>query len=451
MIKYMCMTIKKFALICFIFALFCFGGCSFISGEGLLAVPKLPEQYVKLQNQLDEIIGTGAVYAAPVTGTNRSSVQFVDFDNDSVDEVVAFFRGSDGIFRTYFYKQTEQGYKLVGSQDGAGTYIYSVDYITIDSDGSRAIAVSWAFDQSSSHGLSVYSFSENSIIQLLETQCVAMMAADIDENGIGEIFTVSLDSVLERYALDVFYYNGEKYSSSGKTLLCTEFRSLFKMQIGSSSGSRKAVFVDSLAVGGGYVTDVLEVRGGSVENLTINYATGSGTQTWRSIPVSCQDIDSDGVIEVPVAWNSAVTETSSIEQRYRISWVSFHDSSFMTVKSVTFNYPSENWYLFWPEDWGEEVVARHTATSNYLMTSFGIRTEDKTGLDADDPNAYIFSDILTVYVLQSDSSLDYLIQQGMHLYRVEDGVIYGYFIPESLPDGYEFSSDYFKTIFGLVN
>ena len=58
------------------------GGCSLQTGDGLLLLPKVPTEYVQLQQQLDEILQEGAVYAVAEAGTNRQAVQLMDLDGD---------------------------------------------------------------------------------------------------------------------------------------------------------------------------------------------------------------------------------------------------------------------------------------------------------------------------------------------------------------------------------
>ena len=54
---------KLLYLACLSLALLLLGGCSLKFGDGLLLLPKVPTEYVQLQQQLNAILQEGAVYA----------------------------------------------------------------------------------------------------------------------------------------------------------------------------------------------------------------------------------------------------------------------------------------------------------------------------------------------------------------------------------------------------
>ena len=70
-------------------------GCGFaFSPEDLYSLPSLPTEYTELNNCINQIINSGAEYAAPISGTNIQPVQMKDLDGDGQQEAVAFFRNS---------------------------------------------------------------------------------------------------------------------------------------------------------------------------------------------------------------------------------------------------------------------------------------------------------------------------------------------------------------------
>ena len=81
------------------------GGCSLQTGDGLLLLPKVPTEYVQLQQQLDEILQEGAVYAVAEAGTNRQAVQLMDLDGDGDEEALAFFRAESGAYQVCVFRQ----------------------------------------------------------------------------------------------------------------------------------------------------------------------------------------------------------------------------------------------------------------------------------------------------------------------------------------------------------
>ena len=86
---------KTILIIISILIMLILGGCV-TSPEELLSVPKAPSAYLEIQNSLDKILKQNAQYMAPVSGNNRNSVQFIDLDNDGIDEVLSCFLVKNG-------------------------------------------------------------------------------------------------------------------------------------------------------------------------------------------------------------------------------------------------------------------------------------------------------------------------------------------------------------------
>ena len=91
---------KALRLVGLLTLLLCLGGCSLQFGDGLLLLPKVPAEYVQLQQQLDTILANGASYAVAETGTNRQAVQLVDLNGDGTEEALAFLKKNKRIKET---------------------------------------------------------------------------------------------------------------------------------------------------------------------------------------------------------------------------------------------------------------------------------------------------------------------------------------------------------------
>ena len=123
------------------------GGCTFPSGDELLAAPRPSTNYQTLQTELDQRLASGVSYTAPTEGENRSSIQLIDLDSDGVEEAIAFFRGSTSAtsnsFEICVYKRQGDQYVATGSVEGQGTSIQSVDYPVITPEGKRGMVITW--------------------------------------------------------------------------------------------------------------------------------------------------------------------------------------------------------------------------------------------------------------------------------------------------------------------
>ena len=121
-------------------------GCGFsLSPTDLYSLPQLPEEYTELNSSLNQLLESGAEYAAPVSGSNIQPVQLEDLDGDGEEEALAFFRNSadEKPLKIYIFTAGKQGYEQAAVIEGTGTSIYSIAYEDLDQDGRKELLVGW--------------------------------------------------------------------------------------------------------------------------------------------------------------------------------------------------------------------------------------------------------------------------------------------------------------------
>lgn len=63
-------------------------GCFSQSLDELYAPPRAPDDYLKLDNKISEVLDQGGEYAAPLTGELTQKVQLQDLDGDGIKEEI---------------------------------------------------------------------------------------------------------------------------------------------------------------------------------------------------------------------------------------------------------------------------------------------------------------------------------------------------------------------------
>ena len=375
----MCSYVKKgLRLLGLTVLILLLGGCSLASGDGLLLLPKVPAEYVQLQQQLDPILATGASYAVAETGTNRQAVQLVDLDGDSHEEALAFFRTDSGAYQVYAFRQEDEGYRSLGMAEGYGTTLRAVYYPRLP-DGSAALAMCWGFDEGGSYGMTIYGFSMHGMTTLMDIQYGDVTIRDIDGDGAEELAFAVRDNVTGLYSARVYQYREEQYRVLYEVPMCLEVRSVANMQFGRVEDDQLGLYVDSLSTAGGYVTDLICYDGQTAANCTIDQASGSGSKTWRPASVFCSDINGDSRVDVPVS-HVFPYEPNEVEARARLDWYNFDRDGMETLVGSTLHAVSENWYLDWPENWSDQVRVTKSSGAGLSKTVFSLQkgSEDTT-------------------------------------------------------------------------
>lgn len=398
-------------------------GCAIQYGDGLLALPSLPAEYVELQGEINKVLETGAVSAAAESGANRQSIQLVDIDGDGETETIAFFRQSDGNYLIKVYKKTEENYVEIGSAEAVGLTLHSIYYPVTSVTGQKSLAVCWGIDESNNYGMTVYSFTDHGMENVLNVQYSGILVGDFYGDSLDELCFAVKDQSAGQLSLRVFSSKEGAYVQESETLLCSEARSISKMTLGRCSEGRKALFLDSVAYGGGFVTDVITYDGsGHLRNLTRDRDGGSGIDTWRSIEVFCKDIDNDGLLEVPAA--SSMMSALYPDEKYKLNWINYDLSGEKQQKLQTFHVPSDDWYFRWPEQWDGRVVAQMTRYSRMVKTVFFALPEDYSISTLPQPGED--NTILTLYIFSGDNKQAYLGTYGATELLRRDGLLYAY-------------------------
>ena len=145
------------------------GGCGFsLSPEDLYSLPQLPAEYTELNIRLNQVMESGAEYAAPVSGNNIQPVQLEDLNGDGEEEAVAFFRNAadERPLKIYIFTPRGQSYEQAAVIEGTGTSIYSVAYEDLDQDGWKELLVGWRVN-TDLQALSVYTLQSGEPEELI--------------------------------------------------------------------------------------------------------------------------------------------------------------------------------------------------------------------------------------------------------------------------------------------
>ncbi len=357
-------------------ALLC-AGCGLQSVDSLLTLPKMPAEYALLQQQLDEVLAGGAVYASAESGTSRQAVQQVDLDGDGQDETVAFFLTTEGAYQAHVFRQQNGTYTRVGVAEGFGSTLRAIYYPVCGSGGVKGLAMCWGFDENGAYGMTIYTMEPDGMRIVLDMQYADVAIQDVNGDGMEDVAFAIKDSATGYFSVRTYLCREKEYFQLFESPLCVEVKSVSSMQFGTIGGQEVALYIDSAATLGGYVTDVVCYDGHTALNCTVDPSSGSGSSTWRTSPVYCTDIDGDGVLDVPVG-HFYERESSETETRCRLDWINIQPPGERSFVCSTFHQAAEKWYLTWPEDWDDQIYAERTQNAYMTRTTFydaGMRGE----------------------------------------------------------------------------
>lgn len=364
------------ALVCAL-SLVLLTGCTdssflFRSPESLYALPRLSDEYNSLQERLQELLDEGMEYSPPLSGNATQPVHLRDLDGDGENEALAFLRdtdASDAPLKIYIFKKNPAGeYETACVIAGDGVNFNSVLACQLleDEDSPLELVVSW---QASS---SLYSLGVYSLVNYQPTQLVTCprytrySVADLDEDGENELVVMSLEQ--ESGALHAANLYDKSHGSlilSGTATLSSSLSSIDRIQSGMTADGVPALYVtgsvlNSLGASTSQISDVLALGEDGLVNLTLNPQTLDSDATLRYNLTGPQDINGDGVLELPSPYTIYAHDRSvAPDSFYGISWQQFRSDGTSAFVCSTYYNSADGWYLALPDDWqGHISLAR---------------------------------------------------------------------------------------------
>lgn len=363
-------------------------GCSagFFSGD-LLTSPRLTDEQTEIYNALTASAGRVDL-RYPHTGSYRSAFVIRNIDGEPTDEAIVFYEQNKtdaakepaqndtavGNLRISFLDKDENGnWKATYELPAAGTEIESVAFSKLGSDEEKLI-VSYSVLGSSDKILSVIDY-KNGVAKQLGT--------------IGYSSYTFLNGIDEKGEyLACFGRNGAKKNGSMSVYSCSENGELHTAFPVFSFGEGVAEFdkitiarclilekekpcitVDYLTAENQYNTAVLYYKGSSfatadtivMDSSNISYSRRTNNYTPK---VQSQDIDGDGIIDVPATAALPGYENLTFpEQLNAVLWYR-QNCKKIELTAYTFIDPGLNYMLVFPGRWIGMVTATINSSDN---------------------------------------------------------------------------------------
>ena len=356
-------------------------GCGFtFSPEELYSLPQLPAEYTELNNCLNQVLESGAEYAAPVSGSNIQPGQLEDLDGDGAQEAVAFFRNSadEKPLKIYIFTPRDNTYEQAAVIEGTGTSIYSIAYEDLDQDGQKELLVGWRVN-TDMQALSVYTLRSGQPEELIQgTSYVRYAVNDLNQDGLWELVVFRADEENNGIADYYCWQEGELQlrTSARITSTMAELSQQGKVRSGVLQDGIPALFVTGVEESAWMATDILAVKNEELVNILLSDVTGVSSEVAPFCALYPEDINGDGITEVPhpepiPAWGNAAEETCR-----RIDWYAYASDGTETLALSTYHNVEDGWYLRLPDSWRDQILITRTAGTEESTVTFTTRGDE---------------------------------------------------------------------------
>lgn len=381
--------------------------------DELYSLPRPQEEFLQLQELIDEEIASGCEYSAPTDGTQRQSVQLFDIDGDGSQEALAFLRRSEEAPKVCIYRKTGASYELACTINGEGTGVGRVEYADIDGDGVLELMVSWIMSPDLKL-VKVYSLKDWTTAVMLSQNCTDFLVGDMNSDGRSDVSVLCFDSEGGRVSVFTADRAGEIAQMSEN--VSVSLKTADRFRIASLGDGTPAVFVeghyDSGETGVLYLTDVFVLNGDRLRSVLRNEETMDSGAV-RPYAVYSYDINSDGALEIPFA-EQVYTQPGVTAQYFVFDWYGYDAAGAATKTLSTYHCYNDGWYIVLPDEWREGLTVRRKSDSS---------GERAVTLSVVDPQGGL-RDILTIFTLTDENRAEKAAMIGRFILLQNDTTIY---------------------------
>lgn len=325
-------------------------GCKMFTADTaeLLSPPELTGDIAPIASAISASAGGEYTLKYPSVGNYRSAVVQNDINGDGIMEAFAFYSMTEDESTVMYVNAicSENGkWKSVAKQKIVAGGVDRVDFCDLDGDGISEILIGWEIYGTSEMQMAVYSFKNNELNRRMLQQYTHFLCGDIDEDGNNEITVIMINSGDTPNTATVYRLNENGVTALYSAELDRGVKTVNEPVYAHLSSGKPAIYIDEIK-GVGAVTEVLFIEKNKLVNPLFNAEKGETTATLRAAAFGVQDINSDGIIEIPVQREvPAVSKSDVAEKIYLTDWCSYNGEALTPQISALMNANDGYYYI----------------------------------------------------------------------------------------------------------
>ncbi len=410
-------------------------GCAMQTVDQMYCPPKRSPEHSGLQAAIDGAMA-GLSYCTPTSGENQQTVQMADLNGDGIQEYLVFAKSaSDTPLRILIFQKSGEAYLLHTTVECLGSGFEQVEYVDMDGSPGVELVVGRRVSEQVLGAVSVYSFASGEAQQLMSANYHKFLSCDLNRDGQSELLLLHPgQSDADRGNAVLYSFRDGQMERSQEVELSEPAACIKRIMPGALHGGIPAVYVASSADGSAIVTDIFALKNGEFTNISFSNESGTSVQTLRNYFVYADDIDEDGVLELPSLITAGSTQSS--QQEYLIRWFAMDIQGREVDKLYTFHNYGSGWYLELNSIWAEDISVSREGVS-YIFSIWDPEQEKQEAI------------FRVISLTGDDREAEASQNNRFPLYRT-DSVVYAAKL-EAASAAYGITEDYLITCFRLIH
>lgn len=346
---------KKKMLVPLCVMLLFLSGCGARTIDEMYSLPRRSERNNNLRVAIESSM-VGRVYAAPVSGANQESVQTADLDGDGKEEYLIFtrFLQDDSLQILLFNQLEDENYELWETIKCKGSSFEQVQYANIDDKPGCELIVGTQLNEKVTRTVSLYSFASKQVEKIKSMIYIKFVVCDLDSNGQSELMVIQNgEAEAASGTVRLYSYSDGNVAGSVEARLSVSPEHIRRIAVNKLSSGEPAVYVASACNENAVITDIFALREGVFSNISQSSDLGTSMQTLRNYFVYAEDLNNDGVLELP----SLLSMMYNTTEQNLIRWFTIDIDGRENDELYTFHNFEDGWYIELSSEWIDRFAA----------------------------------------------------------------------------------------------
>lgn len=383
------------------------GGCATRTIDEMYSLPRRSARNNNLRSVMESAMA-GRTYAAPVSGDNQESVQSADLTGDGREEYLIFTKGekNEALQILLFRQLSDDTFEHWETIDCKGSSFDQVSYATIDDQPGCELIVGTQLNEKVTKTVSLFSFAKEQAEKIKSMLYIKFVICDLDADGCSELMVIQNGEAEAANGIARLYsYTEGSVQGSVEAKLSVSPEHIRRIAVNKLSSGEPAVYIASSYYESAIITDIFALKNETFSNISQSSEFGTSMQTLRNNYVYAEDIDNDGILEMP----GLVSMMYNTTEQTLVRWFAMDVDGLETNKMYTFHNLDDGWYIQLESDWIDRFAAER---NGYTYTFYMWNNSYGTAVP-----------VFTVYALtEKDRDMQAAQQNRFALYRGEDVV-----------------------------
>lgn len=401
-------------------------------------LPKRSKDYSNLQSVMDKAM-TGLSFCAPLTGDNQQSVQMADVDGDQEQEYLVFTKGTSELpLRILIFDRADGVFVHTDTIESNGAAFDQIEYIQMDEKPGLEVVVGRQVSDQLVRSVSVYTFAGGEAEQLMTANYRKYVTVDLDDDGYTELLVLRPgQSETDNGVAELYSIKAEVMERSNEVSLSGPVDKLKRILVGKLHDKKTAVYVASSVEDTSLITDVYTQIDGHLTNVSVSGESGTSAQTLRNYYVYADDMDNDGVVELPRLLTMVPLDNTAVTgHRDLILWYAMRSDGSTEDKLYTYYDSVGGWYLELDAELAP-MISVHCTTNVF---EFYLWNEDYSAAQK----------LMTVHILTGQNREEQSLANGRFVLLRTDTVTYSASL-DAAAANYEITQDKLIRSFYLIH